>query len=113
MLWIFYGRFYRRAPALQKWNIFLTELKKSYVFDDHDQEGQLDSESLFFICGAGDVSCGDIGAHDFQDRRLNVLIGETLDVAIVDWIKNEILDLSQIWRGLLPMLYKMDKKPDW
>ena len=32
MLWIFYARFYRREPALQKWNIFLTELNKIVRF---------------------------------------------------------------------------------
>lgn len=84
-----------------------------YVFDDHNQERELYSKSLLLVCGAGDIGCGYISAHDLQDRWLNVLICETFDVSVVNWIRNELLDLSQIWRGLLPMLYKMDKKPDW
>ena len=38
---------------------------KMYVFDDHDQEGQLDSKCLFFVGRACDVSGGHIGPHDF------------------------------------------------
>ena len=38
---------------------------KGYVLDDHDQEGELDSEGLFFIDGAGDVRGGYISAHYF------------------------------------------------
>lgn len=28
-------------------------------------------------------------------------------------IRNDLLYFSQIWSGLLPILYKMDKNPDW
>lgn len=92
---------------------FQLNLTKTYVLDDHDQERKLNSKSLFFICGTGNISRCHIRAHDFQDWRLDVLICETLDVAVVNWVKNELLDLSHIWRGLLPILYKMDRKPDW
>lgn len=33
----------------------------------------------------GDEGSGDIGAHDLQDRRLDVLVGESFDMAVVNW----------------------------
>ena len=36
------------------------------VLDDHDEEGQLDAESLVRVGRAGDVVSGDVGAHDFK-----------------------------------------------
>jgi hypothetical protein len=44
---------------------------------------------------------------------LDILVGDTFNVSIVNWIANELLCLSQICRGLLPMEYRMDKNPDW
>jgi hypothetical protein len=41
------------------------------------------------------------------------LVGETLDVAVVDWIRRGVLCLSQIWSGLLPIEYRIERKPDW
>lgn len=84
-----------------------------YVLDDHDQEGQLNAKSLVGVGGACDEGSSDIGPHDLQHRGLDVLIGQPLDVAILDWISSRILFLSQIWRGLLPMLYRIERNPDW
>ena len=55
-----------------------------YVLDDHDQEGQLDPQGLVGVGGAGDEGSGHIGAHDLEDRRLDVLVGQPLDVAVLD-----------------------------
>jgi len=52
------------------------------VFDDHDEEGQFDAESLLGISGASDVVGAHVRAHDFQHARLNVLVSDTLDVPI-------------------------------
>ena len=54
----------------------------AYVLNDHDQEGELDGEGLLGVNGAGDVVGADVGAHDFENGRLNIGIGDTLDVAI-------------------------------
>jgi len=54
----------------------------AYVLNDHDQEGELDSEGLLGVNGAGDVVGADVGAHDFENGRLNIGISDTLDVAI-------------------------------
>ena len=48
---------------------------QEYVFDDHDEEGELNAKGVFFILGAGDGCLGDIGAHDFEDGGLDILIG--------------------------------------
>lgn len=54
------------------------------VFDDHDQEGKLDAESLAGVCWAGDEGRGDVLSHDFEHRALDLRVRDTLDVAISD-----------------------------
>ena len=49
-----------------------------------DQEGQLDSERLLGISRAGDVVGRHVGAHNLEHRRLDVLIGDALDVTIAN-----------------------------
>lgn len=53
--------------------------------------------------GAGNEGSGDVGAHDFEDGGLNILISETLDVAVVDCFRVKVLYFSQICRGLDPI----------
>ena len=52
------------------------------VLDDHYQERQLDAERLLGVRGAGDVSRANVCSHYFQHARLDIRIGDTLDVAI-------------------------------
>ena len=52
------------------------------VLDDHNQEGKLDGEGLLGVDGAGNEVSRNVGAHDFEDRGLNIGIGDSLDVAI-------------------------------
>ena len=54
----------------------------TYVLDDHNQEGKLDSKGLLGINWASDVVGGDIGTHDFENGRLNIRISYSLDVTI-------------------------------
>lgn len=85
-----------------------------YVFYDHNEERQLDSQSLFFVGRTSDVSRGYIGSHDLQNRGLDVLIGQSFYVSVMNWeLWQIVLDLSQIWSGFEPMLYRIDRKPDW
>ena len=39
----------------------------AYVFDDHDQEGQLDGERLLGVKRARDEVSADVCAHDLED----------------------------------------------
>jgi len=52
------------------------------VLDDHHEEGKLDGEGLLGVDGAGNEVGRDVGAHDFEDRGLNVGVGDSLDVAV-------------------------------
>ena len=54
-----------------------------YIFDDHDKEGQFDAQSLVLIGRACDEGSGDVGAHDLEDRRLDILISQPFDVAVL------------------------------
>lgn len=52
------------------------------VFDDHDQERQLDGQGLLWVEGSVDVVGGHVGSHDLEDRRLDVWVGDSLDVTV-------------------------------
>ena len=59
-------------------------MKWKYILDDHDEEGQFDAEGLLFDLWTGDEGSGDIGAHDFEHRGLDILISDPLDVSVVN-----------------------------
>ncbi len=52
------------------------------ILDDHDEKGQLDAEGLLRVGGARDVGGAHIGADDLEHERLNVVVGDALDVSI-------------------------------
>ena len=52
------------------------------VLDDHHQERQLDAERALGVGRARDVVGAHVRAHDLEDGRLDVLVGDALDVAI-------------------------------
>lgn len=54
----------------------------AYILDDHNQEGQLNAESLVGISRAGDIVCRDVSAHDLKDRALDVGVSYSLDVTV-------------------------------
>ncbi len=56
------------------------------VLDDHDEEGQLDAERLLRVGGAGDVARVDVAADELEHGRVDVLVGEALDVAVADFL---------------------------
>ncbi len=62
-------------------------IHQSYVFYNHDQEWQLDSKSLFLICRTSYISSCYIGSHDLENWRLDILVGQSLDVSIMNWNK--------------------------
>lgn len=66
------------------------------VLDDHDEKGELDSEGALRVGGAGDEGGGDVGAHDFEDGGLDVLVGDALDVAIADLLVPDLEGLGAV-----------------
>lgn len=52
------------------------------VLDEHDQEGQLDAKSLLGVSWASDEGRADVGAHDFQDARPDVIVCYPLYVPV-------------------------------
>ena len=54
----------------------------TYVLDDHDEEGQLNSESLLGVQGASDEVCANVRAHDLEDRGGNIGVSDSLNVTV-------------------------------
>jgi hypothetical protein len=54
------------------------------IFDNHDQEGQLDTEGLFLINWGRYESSTDIGTDDLQDRRIDVIVSQSFDISVLD-----------------------------
>ena len=52
------------------------------VLDDHDQERQLDGQGLLWIKRSVDVVGRHVGAHDLENRRLDIGVGDSLDVTV-------------------------------
>ena len=65
-------------------NLDHVDVQDTYIFDDHDEEGQFDTKSLVGIGRAGDIISRDVRAHDLEHRRLDIGISDTLDVTVAD-----------------------------
>mmetsp|Transcript_81599 Transcript_81599/g.229741 ORF Transcript_81599/g.229741 Transcript_81599/m.229741 type:complete len:239 (+) Transcript_81599:241-957(+) len=52
------------------------------VLDNHHEEGQLNAQRLARIRRASDIGGAHVRAHDLEDARLDIGVGQTLDVAI-------------------------------
>ena len=63
-------------------NLYLKAEVLLEILDDHDQEWQLDAQGLGGVSWTGDVCRADVAAHNLQDARLNVAVGDALDVTI-------------------------------
>ena len=79
-----------------------------YIFDDHDEEGELDAQCLAGILRACNEGSGYISAHNFKDWGLDILV-----CPFWTMFSNQVLYFSHIWSGLLPILYSIDRNPDW
>jgi hypothetical protein len=55
-----------------------------YIFDDHHEEWQLNTQGFLCIEWAGDVGSSYIGAHDLENRGEDVLISQSFDMAILN-----------------------------
>lgn len=54
------------------------------VLQNHDQEGQLDSKSLFWVYRRRHICCCYICTTNFQHRGLDIMICDALDMSILD-----------------------------
>lgn len=52
------------------------------VFDDHNEKRQLDAECFFRIGRTCYVRGAHVRAHDLEHQRLDVVVGDTLDVTV-------------------------------
>ena len=106
------------------------------ILDDHYQERQLDAQGLGGVSWTSDVGRADVAAHNLQHARLNVAVSDALDVTIAHCrpieryvrrhcllkpftqghpsfrMSGDLPCLSQICKGLLPMLYRIERNPD-
>jgi hypothetical protein len=57
---------------------------KWYIFYDHDKERELNTESFVLVERTGDIRSGNIGSHDLENWREDVLIRQSLYVAILN-----------------------------
>jgi len=69
------------------------------VLNDHDQERKLNGKSLLGIKRSIDVVGWDICSHDFQNRWLNIWIGNSLNVAVSDLFIPNLEWLRPIWNN--------------
>ena len=73
------------SPGPQTWlSIGACALRRrdTYVLDDHDEEGELDGESLLRLNGARDEVGRHVRSHDLEHGRLNVRVGQPLNVTV-------------------------------
>jgi len=52
------------------------------VFNDHHKKRQFDGQGLFGIRRTCDMTCGDVGADEFEYGRLNIGIGHALEMTV-------------------------------
>ena len=76
------------------------------VFNDHDQEGQLDTQRLGRVSWTRDVGCAHVAAHDFQNTGLDVTISDTLDMSVTYYnrlnIQTQKVDTDAASEATLP-----------
>ena len=65
-----------------------------HVFDDHHKERQLDSQGDLRVSRTGNVCSADIGSHDFQHQRLDVVIRYPLDVSVSNFLVPDLQRLA-------------------
>jgi len=65
-----------------------------HIFDNHNQERQLNPERLLRVCRTCDVRCGNVCGRNVNDKRLNVLVCDTLDVTITNLLVPDLERLA-------------------
>ncbi len=61
----------------------------TYILNDHDKEGELNTKGSLGVRWACDIVCADIGSCNLQDAGVNILIRDPLDVSVANWEKGE------------------------
>ena len=68
----------------------------TYVLNDHNEERQLNGESLLGVKRGVDVVSGDIGTHNFKDRRLDIRISDSLNMSVSDLLVPNLERLGSV-----------------
>lgn len=64
------------------------------VLDDHNEKWKLDAESLLRIGRTCDVRGAHVGAHDLEHQRLNVVVGDALNVTVSHFLVPDLQRLG-------------------
>mmetsp|Transcript_32462 Transcript_32462/g.60389 ORF Transcript_32462/g.60389 Transcript_32462/m.60389 type:complete len:243 (+) Transcript_32462:343-1071(+) len=64
------------------------------VFDDHHKERKLDAKRLICVGGTRNVVRANIGANNLQDARLDVVVGNALNVSVSDFLVPQLQRLA-------------------
>ena len=84
-----------------------------YIFNDHDKEAKFNSKSLLRVGGASNKISRDIGAHNFNNGALDILISNSLDVSVLDLLVPDLerfgskLGISKVGRYVQGFNYPM------
>ena len=65
-----------------------------HVLDNHDQIGKFDAQGLPRIGRTGDISRADVGSHNFQNKTLNVRIGDSFNMTISNFLVPDLQRLG-------------------
>ena len=75
------------------------------VLNDHNQEGQLDSQSLLGVERGIDVVGRHISSHDLKDGGLDIWVGDSLNVAVSHLLVPDLEGLRSVIKYLTVSCY--------
>ena len=78
------------------YELFLLIFYATYVLNDHNEERQLNGESLLGVKRGVDVVGGNIGTHNFEDGRLDIRVSDSLNMSISDLLVPNLKRLGSI-----------------
>ena len=62
-----------------------------HIFDNHDEEWEFDTKRFLGIGWTRDVGCANVGSHNFQYQRLDVIVCDSLDMSVSNLSKSTYL----------------------
>jgi len=64
------------------------------ILNDHDQKRKLDAERAILLRRAGYVVGRNIGTDDFQDGRLDIVVGDSFDMSVANFLVPDLKRLT-------------------
>lgn len=101
------GRAQPATHVLDFQNLDLEDDLHFQIFDDHDQERQLDALRIGRLRQTRDLVGASIRTHDLQHGRLDVLVRDVLDVPIEHLLVQNLQRLVPVQRALDPNASEM------